>query len=124
MSRNKLLIALLITKVEYMATTLECKEVVYLHRLCYDVGSKQAYDVRLDCDNHSVIFLAKNPSHNLKTKHIDVQYHFVRVMAENHKVSQEKVDTMNNVANLLTKSMSIEKFYWCREMVVLLALCK
>ena len=48
-------------------------------------------------------------------KHIDVQYHFVRDMVESMKVLLEKVDTLDNVANSLTKSMSIEKFSWCRE---------
>jgi hypothetical protein len=70
--------------------------------------------VRLDCDSQSAIFLEKNPSYHLKTKHIDVQYHFVRDMVEENKVLLEKVDTLKNVADSLTKSVSIEKFSWCR----------
>jgi hypothetical protein len=66
--------------------------------------------VRIDCDIHSVIFLAKNPTCHSKTKHIDIQYHFVRDMDEEKKVFLMKVDTLNNVANLLTKSVSTEKF--------------
>jgi hypothetical protein len=59
-------------------------------------------------------FLAKNPAYYSKTKHIDVQYHFVRDMVE-EKVLLIKVNTLNNVADSLTKSVSIEKFSWCRE---------
>ena len=51
----------------------------------------------------------------IKTNHIDVQYHFVRDMVEEKKVLLEKVDTVKNVADSLTKSVSIEKFSWCRE---------
>ena len=36
-------------------------------------------------------------------------------MVEEKKVLLEKVDTMKNVTNSLTKSISIEKFSWCRE---------
>jgi hypothetical protein len=72
-------------------------------------------EVRLDCDNQSAIFLAKNPTYHSKTKHIDVQYHFVRDMVEDKKVLLDKVDTLKNVANSLTKSVSTEKFSWCRE---------
>ena len=36
-------------------------------------------------------------------------------MVEDKKVLLEKVDTMKNVADSLTKSVSIEKFSWCRE---------
>jgi hypothetical protein len=59
--------------------------------------------------------LEKNPTYHSKTKHIDVQYRFVRDMVEDKKVLLEKVDTLKNVANSLTKSVSTEKFSWCIE---------
>jgi hypothetical protein len=105
--------ALSTSKAEYMATTHASKEVVWLQRLCSGIGLVQQV-VRLDCDSQSAIFLAKNPTYHLKTKHIDVQYHFVRDMVEEKKVLLEKVDTLKNVADSLTKSMSTENFSWCR----------
>ena len=71
--------------------------------------------IRIDCDSQSVIVLAKNPAYHSKTKHIDVQYHFVRDMIEDKKVLLFKVDTLKNVADALTKSVSSENFFWCRE---------
>ena len=59
--------------------------------------------------------MAKNRAYLASTNHIDVQYHFVRDMVEEKKVLLEKVDTLKNVADSLTKSVSIEKFSWCRE---------
>ena len=70
--------------------------------------------MRIDCDNQSAIFLAKNPAYHSRTKHIDVQYHFVKDMVESMKVLLEKVDTLENVADPLTKFVSTEKFSWCR----------
>jgi hypothetical protein len=61
------------------------------------------------------IFLEKNPSYHSKTKHIDVQYHFVRDMVERKKVTLEKVDTLENITDSLTKSMSVVKFSLHRE---------
>ena len=78
-----------------------------MQRLCLELGFKQQA-VRIDCDSQSAIFLAKNPAYHSRTKHIDVQYHFVRDMVESMKVLLEKV------ADSLTKSMSTEKFSWCR----------
>jgi hypothetical protein len=69
--------------------------------------------VRIDCDSQSAIFLAKNGTYHSKTKHIDLQYHFVREMVEEKKVFLMKVYTLNNVADSLTKSVSTEKFSWC-----------
>ena len=57
---------------------------------------------------------AKNLAYHSRTKHIDIQYHFVRDMVESMKVLLEKVDTLENVVDSLTKSMSTEKFSWCR----------
>ena len=50
--------------------------------------------MRLDCDIHSEIFLAKNPTYHSKKKHIDVHYHFVRDMVEYNKVLLVKVDNL------------------------------
>jgi hypothetical protein len=58
--------------------------------------------------------LEKNPTYHSNTKHIDVQYNFVRDLHEEKKVLLMKVDTLKNVAYSLNKSVSIEKFSWCR----------
>ena len=113
--------ALSTKKVEYMVATHASKEIVLLQRLCLEIGIKQQV-VRIDCDSQSATFLAKNPAYHSRMKHIDVQYHFVRDMVESMKVLLEKVDTLNNVADLLTKSVSTEKFSWCREAMGISAL--
>ena len=69
--------------------------------------------VRIDCDSHSAIFLARNPTYDYKIKNINVQYHFSRDMVEENKVFLVKVDTLENVADSLVKSMVTEKFSWC-----------
>ena len=59
--------------------------------------------IRIDCDSRSAIFFAKNPEYHSKTKHIDVQYHFVRNMIEDKKVLLVKVDTLKNILDALKK---------------------
>ena len=100
------------TESEYMAASHESKEEVWLQRLCSGIWLVQQA-VRIECDSQSVIFLAKNPAYHSNTKHINVQYHFVRDIIEEKKVSLMKVETLNNVADSLKKSMSTEKFSWC-----------
>jgi hypothetical protein len=85
MSKKQVVVALSSTKVEYMVATYESKEVVWLQILCSTNGFEQQ-PVRLDCDSQSAIFLAKNLDYHSKTKHIDVQYHFVGDMIERKKV--------------------------------------
>jgi hypothetical protein len=113
MSKRQAIVALSTTKFEYMVTTHASKEVVWLQSLCSGIGLIKQ-DVRIDCDSQSAIFLAKNPAYPSKTKHIDIQYHFVREMVEEKKVLLMKVDTLKNVANSLTQFVSTDKFSWCR----------
>jgi hypothetical protein len=112
MNKKQALVALSTTEVEYMADTHASKEVVWLQRLYSGIGLVQK-EVRLECDSQSAIFLEKNPSYHSNTKHIDVQYHFVRDMVEEKKVLLEKVDTLKNVADSLKNYVSIENFSWC-----------
>jgi hypothetical protein len=79
MRKRQAIVALSTTKAEYMVATHESKEEIWLHRLCLGIGLVQK-EVRLECDNQSAIFLEKNPAYHSKTKHIDVQYHFLRHM--------------------------------------------
>jgi hypothetical protein len=113
MRKRQVVVALSTTEVEYMATTHASKETIWLQILCSCTGLVQQV-VRIDCDSQSAIFLEKNPTYHSKTKHIYIQYHFVREMVEENKVLLMKVDTLKNVADSLTKSVTTEKFSWCR----------
>jgi hypothetical protein len=92
-----------------METTHASKEVVWLQRLCSGIRLVKKV-VRIDCENYSGIFLVKNLVYHSKTKHIDVQYHFVRDMVEDKKVLLMKVDTLKNVLDSLTKYVSTDNF--------------
>ena len=122
MSKKQAVVALLITEAEYMEVTHASKEVIWLQRFCLEIGFKQQAVRRIDCDSKSAIFLAKNTAYHSRTKHIDVQYHFVKDMVESMKVLLEKVETLDNVVDSLTKFVSTEKFSWCRSAMVIYAL--
>jgi len=47
---------------------------------------------------------------------------FVRYMVEEKKVFLVKVDTLDNVANSITKHVSTKKFSWCKESMGIFAL--
>jgi hypothetical protein len=78
--------------------------------------------MKVSCDSQSIKFLANNPTYHSKTKHIDVKYHFLRDMVESNKVQLEKLDTFENIADSLTKSVSVVKLSWCREEMGIAAL--
>ena len=114
MSKGQSVVALSTIEVEYIAATHASKEEFLLQRLCSNMGLVQQA-IRIGCNSQSEIFLAKNPAYHSKTKHIDVQYHFVRDMVEAKRVLLVNVDTLKNVADALTKFVSTQKFSCCRE---------
>jgi hypothetical protein len=113
MSKKHVVVEISTTESEYMVETHESKEEIWLQILCLGIGLVHQA-VRIDFDSQSAIFLVKNLTYHSKTKHIDIKYHLVRDMVEEKKVFLMKVDTLKNVADLLTKSVSTKKFFWCR----------
>eukprot|EP00253_Pinus_taeda_P035996 PITA_35996 len=114
MSKKQYVVALSTTEAKYMVATHARKEAVWLQRLYSSMGLVQGA-IMIDYDSQSEISLAKNLAYHSKTKHINVQYHFVRDMIEDKKVLLVKVDTLKNTANSLTRFVSSEKFSWSRE---------
>jgi hypothetical protein len=121
MSKRHAVVALSTTEAEYMEATHGRKEAVWLQKLCSGIRFEQRV-VKVRCDSQRTIFMANNPAYHSNTKHIDVQYHFVRDMVESNKVLLEKVDTLENIADSLTKSVSVVKLSWCREAMDIVSL--
>jgi hypothetical protein len=57
-------------------------------------------------DSQSAIDLAKNPIHHSRTKHIDIQYHFVRENFLNETINLIYCPTEEQLADGLTKAVN------------------
>jgi uncharacterized membrane protein YGL010W len=78
--------------------------------------------MQLSLHSQSAIYLEKNLAYHSNTKNIDVKCHFVSDMVESNKVLLEKVDTLENIVDSLTKFVSFVKLSWCREAMGIVAL--
>jgi hypothetical protein len=111
-SKQQPTIALSTTEAEYMASTHATKEAIWMNKLMKELGymkEKKAMVIR--CDNQGAISLTKNPTQHARTKHIDVQHHFVRERVENGEVTFEYCSTEEMVADVLTKALPKERHY-------------
>ncbi|KAI4299822.1 hypothetical protein L6164_033247 [Bauhinia variegata] len=70
--------------------------------------------ISLFCHSKSALHLARNPAFHSKTKHIRVQYHFVREKVEEGTVDMQKIHTKDNLSDFLTKAANTDKFVWCQ----------
>jgi hypothetical protein len=112
-SKLQIVVALSITEAEYMAATQACKEAIWMKKVMEELGHKQE-KIPLYCDSQSALHIARNPAFHSRTKHIDVQYHFVREVMEDGSVDFQKVHTKKNPADALTKPINTNKYVWCR----------
>lgn len=112
-SKLQTVVALSTTEAEYMAATQACKEAVWIQRLLEELGHMQKKIV-LFCDSQSALHIARNPAFHSRTKHIRVQYHFVREVVEEGSVDMQKIHTDENLADVMTKPINADKFTWCR----------
>lgn len=65
--------------------------------------------VLIMADNQGAIALAKDPRFHSRTKHIDIQWHFVRDQVETGAVAFEWIATAEMAADGLTKALTTDK---------------
>ena len=103
-------VALSSTEAEYMAATQATKEAIWIGKLLQELNylKKETITIIL-ADNQGCINLAKNPTQHARTKHIDIQHHFIREKVEEKKIELIYCSTDDMVADMLTKSVSRDK---------------
>ena len=71
-------------------------------------------------DNQGSIHLAKNPEYHARTKHINIQHHFIQEKIEVKKVELIYCPMQDNVADMLTKLLArVKHEYFCNKMNLL-----
>ena len=56
-------------------------------------------------DNLGSLFWSTNPVQEKRSKHIDIQYHYVRNTIEDDKIKPYYIDGARNPADILTKNL-------------------
>jgi hypothetical protein len=74
-----------------------------------DYGYKLS-KVPLLCDNESAIHMEDNPVQHSRTKHIDIQYHFVRDHQQKGDIKIAYVSIHNQLADIFTKPLDEKTF--------------
>lgn len=78
------------TESEYRALGSIACEIIWVLKLLFDLGIKSLIPVKVFCDNESAIKLALNPVFHEKTKHFEIDLHFIREKIANGVLEVEK----------------------------------
>ncbi|CAH9129243.1 unnamed protein product [Cuscuta epithymum] len=70
--------------------------------------------VQLHCDNVSASYLAVNPIQHDRSKHIKIDYHFVRERVAHGDLTVKYVPTQFQLADIFTNNLSSQRFEFLR----------
>jgi hypothetical protein len=104
-SKRQHSVALSSCEAEYIGQCNAAREAVFLRLLLKEVGYPIQGPTEIYADNQSAIALAKNPVYHARSRHIDIQYHFVREKVADGTVEYTYLPTNDMVADGLTKPL-------------------
>ena len=106
-SKKQSSIALSTTEVEYMGMTQAAKEILWLRTLLDEIGAFKhiAPMSTLNGDNQGAIALARNPEYHARTKHIDIQYHFIRELVSTDTIYLRFCSSTDMIADIMSKAL-------------------
>ncbi|PKU74388.1 Retrovirus-related Pol polyprotein from transposon TNT 1-94 [Dendrobium catenatum] len=98
------------TEAEYRALSAATSDVLWLRRLVLELGIDQPKPTTIHCDNISALALAKNPVFHARTKHIEIDFHFIRQHVDTGNISLAHIPSKDQIADILTKAFSSTRF--------------
>jgi len=107
-SKKQTVVARLTTEAEYLAcseATREAQGLIYLHR---DVTGKTMVPL-IHCDSNGALSTIRSTITSDKAKHIDVPFHNSRHLDAAGVVKFTEIDTLENLADVMTKALLPEK---------------
>ncbi|MCO5595165.1 hypothetical protein L7F22_049204 [Adiantum nelumboides] len=110
-SKKQPTVALSSTEAEYKVACFAACEAVWLRRILTDLGVQVATATTLQCNNQSCMAIAKNLVFHARTKHIEIQYHYVCELIEDEIIELEYCPTLENQADIFTKPLPSNLHY-------------
>ncbi|PKI65368.1 hypothetical protein CRG98_014250 [Punica granatum] len=98
------------TEAEYRALAYAVAKTLWLQQLIQDIGRHSSSPIIACCDNISVTYLATNPIQHQRSKHIAMDYHFVRERFQSGDLLVCYIPTSSQLADILTKNLSVSLF--------------
>ena len=86
-------------------------EIIWLRGLLSNLGVQVDGSSELFCDNDFALKLAANPVFHERTKHIEVDCHFVREKVQDHIITTPYIRRSDQLADVFTKALPRGSFY-------------
>ena len=98
------------TEAEYKALANATAEIIWVQSMLRELGVKTTQAPCLWCDNLGATYLSANPVFHARTKHIEIDYHFVRETVASKELEIRFVPSKDQVADGFTKALATGPF--------------
>ncbi|KAA0036485.1 Cysteine-rich RLK (receptor-like protein kinase) 8 [Cucumis melo var. makuwa] len=98
---------------EYRAMSLGICEETWLQKVLSNLHQECETPLKLFCDNKAAISIANNPVQHDRTKHVEIDRHFIKERLDNRSICIPYIPSSQQVANVLTMGLLRPHFDLC-----------
>ncbi|RVW41864.1 Retrovirus-related Pol polyprotein from transposon RE1 [Vitis vinifera] len=107
---------------EYRALAITIAELYWIRMLLKELHISLPTVPTIWCDNNGTLALASNPVFHARTKHIEVDFHFIREKVANRDISLQFIGSYDQPADIFTKGLSLARFCLLRDKLMVVSL--
>ena len=106
------------TESEYKALASTAIELSWLCQVLKDLGIFLSHPQKLWCDNVNALAIASNPVFHACTKHVEVDYHFVRERVLCRDLQVKYIAIGDQLVDIFTKSLPTARFCFLKSKIM------
>jgi hypothetical protein len=95
---------------EYRGVANAAAECCWLRNLLHELHVRVDKATVIYCDNVSAVYLSENPVHHRRTKHVELDIHFVRERVALGQFRVLQIPTQHQIADVMTKGLPTPLF--------------
>lgn len=104
-SKKQSVVARSSAEAEFRAMAQGICEGIWLKRMLDEIRIPTNYTMRILCDNKAAISIAKNPVHHDRTKHVEIDRHFIKEKIDQEIIRVDHIPSCKQTADIMTKAL-------------------